>query len=69
MLNHRVFRMVATAVAIALPALPQNSQSKPADKGSSYYNFSMGHLYAELAGAYGNRGNTLIRQLIITGPR
>ncbi|MCC6589616.1 MAG: tetratricopeptide repeat protein [Bryobacterales bacterium] len=59
MLNHRVFRIVAIAAAIALPALPQNPQPKPADKASSYYNFSMGHLYAELAGAYGNRGEYL----------
>jgi tetratricopeptide (TPR) repeat protein len=26
-----------------------------ADKAAAYYNFAMGHLYAELAGAYGNR--------------
>ena len=26
------------------------------DKAAAYYNFSMAHLYAELAGAYGNRG-------------
>ncbi len=25
------------------------------DKAAAYYNFSMGHLYAELAGVYGNR--------------
>jgi tetratricopeptide (TPR) repeat protein len=27
----------------------------PSDKASAYYNFAMGHLYAELAGVYGNR--------------
>src|SRR6185369_10493033 len=27
------------------------------DKATAYYNFSMGHLYAELASAYGNRGD------------
>ena len=27
----------------------------PVDKAAAYYNFSMGHLYAELAGVYGNR--------------
>lgn len=26
------------------------------DHSSAYYNFAMGHLYAEMAGAYGNRG-------------
>ena len=29
--------------------------SPPIDKAAAYYNFSMGHLYAELAGVYGNR--------------
>ena len=27
----------------------------PTDKAAAYYNFAMGHLYAELAGVYGNR--------------
>jgi tetratricopeptide (TPR) repeat protein len=27
------------------------------DKASAYYNYSLGHLYAELAAAYGNRGD------------
>jgi len=26
------------------------------DKASAYYHYSLGHLYSELAGAYGNRG-------------
>lgn len=29
--------------------------SPPSDKAAAYYNFAMGHLYAELAGVYGNR--------------
>src|SRR5579862_1708029 len=29
--------------------------TQPADKAAAYYNFSMGHLYAELAGVYGNK--------------
>ena len=33
------------------PAAP----APPVDKAAAYYNFSMGHLYAELAGVYGNR--------------
>src|SRR5579871_6352515 len=28
-----------------------------ADKGAAYYHYSLGHLYAEMAGAYGNRGD------------
>jgi len=27
------------------------------DKGSAYYHYSLGHLYAEMAGAYGNSGD------------
>jgi tetratricopeptide (TPR) repeat protein len=30
--------------------------AKKTDKAAAYYNFSMGHLYAELASAYNNRG-------------
>ena len=55
-------------LAVAFTAAPAHAQieTKPAetkaaitDKSSAYYNFSMGHLYAELAGAYGNRGEYL----------
>jgi tetratricopeptide (TPR) repeat protein len=35
---------------------PPESASKP-DKASAYYHYSVGHLYAELASAYGNRGD------------
>jgi tetratricopeptide (TPR) repeat protein len=31
------------------------SDTKVSDKADAYYNFAMGHLYAELAGAFGNR--------------
>lgn len=34
-------------------------KSAESDKASAYYNFAMGHLYSELAGAYGNRGDYL----------
>ncbi len=47
------------AVCLA-PAWAQKSTapaSPPAaDKANAYYNFAMGHLYSELAAAYGNRG-------------
>ncbi|MDQ6663837.1 MAG: tetratricopeptide repeat protein [Acidobacteriota bacterium] len=41
------------------PAFCQTTDPKPPaiDKSSSYYNFAMGHYYAELAGAYGNRSD------------
>jgi tetratricopeptide (TPR) repeat protein len=39
------------------PAAPENT------KADAYYNFAMGHLYAELAGAYGNRGDYLTKAI------
>src|SRR5258708_39397441 len=47
---------------IILPslALAQNTAAAPAgaaDKTGAYYNFSMGHYYAEQSAAYGNRGD------------
>lgn len=30
--------------------------AKPSEQSSAYFNFAMGHMYAELANAYGNRG-------------
>ena len=38
---------------------PTETKAAVSDKSSAYYNFSMGHLYAEMAGAYGNRGEFL----------
>jgi tetratricopeptide (TPR) repeat protein len=35
------------------------STPKPVDKASAYYHFALGHLYSELAAAYGNRGEYL----------
>jgi tetratricopeptide (TPR) repeat protein len=34
-------------------------KAQPSEKGTAYYDFAMGHLYSELAGAYGNRGEYL----------
>lgn len=45
-------------------AAPKPSDSpKTTDKADAYYNFAMGHLYAELAGAYGNRGDYLAKAI------
>src|SRR5260370_41082920 len=43
----------------AAPAAPAQSASdtKSAEKAAAYYNFAMGHLYSELAGAFGNRSD------------
>ena len=48
----------------AWPAFPQAAKDgkKPApvaDRAAAYYHYSLGHLYAELAGAYGNKGDFL----------
>jgi tetratricopeptide (TPR) repeat protein len=51
----------AKALILALPVACLSygqtgpAASPPVDKAAAYYNFSMGHLYAELAGVYGNR--------------
>ncbi|MEZ5401596.1 MAG: tetratricopeptide repeat protein [Bryobacteraceae bacterium] len=45
------------AAALTMPA--QTAAKKTVDHASAYYHFSMGHLYAELAGSYGNRGEYL----------
>ncbi|MCU1260996.1 MAG: Tetratricopeptide 2 repeat protein, partial [Bryobacterales bacterium] len=50
--------MVTTASAQTEPK-PAETKAAPSDKSGAYYSFSMGHLYAELAGAYGNRGEYL----------
>ena len=43
----------------AAPAAPAQSatDTKSAEKAAAYYNFAMGHLYSELAGAFGNRSD------------
>ncbi len=49
-----------------IAAAPLASQSGPApktDRASAYYNFAMGHLYAELAGAYGNKGEYVTKAI------
>jgi len=38
------------------PAQPAGPAAGQGDKAAAYYNYSLGHLYAELAAAYGNRG-------------
>jgi len=38
-------------------AQSQPSAPPAGDKASAYYNYSLGHLYSELAAAYGNRGD------------
>jgi tetratricopeptide (TPR) repeat protein len=45
--------------SIAVAQTPRPSAPKPVDKANAYYHFTLGHLYSELAAAYGNRGEYL----------
>src|SRR5260370_1424255 len=46
-------------LAFSQAAAPAQSapDTKSAEKAAAYYNFAMGHLYSELAGAFGNRSD------------
>src|SRR5579863_2593652 len=51
-------RFYPAAVAVlALAAVAAPAQTANSDKADSYYHYSLGHLYAELAGSYGSRGD------------
>jgi len=60
--THR-FVSLPCVLFFAAAAFGQNASPTPAtapadlDKAASYYNYSLGHLYAELAAASGNRGD------------
>lgn len=47
--------LVLAAAAFGQTPPPAPKPAAKADKATAYYNYSLGHLYAELAGAYGNR--------------
>lgn len=53
----RPVMLFSLAVLLAAGLHAQTTPAAPAsdNKAEAYYNFAMGHLYAELAGAYGNR--------------
>ena len=59
MKESRFMRVSRLAVAfLALAAVPSFAQStEPTGKAGAYYHYSLGHLYAELSGAYGSRGD------------
>lgn len=60
---HRIFKQFAVGALSAAALFGQQPGSKAPsskpDKASAYYNYAMGHLYAELAAAYGNRSEYL----------
>src|SRR5579871_6265739 len=59
----------AKALFLALPlaslSFGQTTTATPSspDKAAAYYNFSMGHLYAEIAGVYGNRSEYVAKAI------
>src|SRR5581483_5724609 len=51
--------VAAAAFAQQQAPAPASSSAQPSgqpDKAAAYYNYSLGHLYSEMAAAYGNRG-------------
>src|ERR1039457_462652 len=50
-------RISCALMVFAGAAFAQDRKPPETDKASAYYHYSLGHLYAELAGAYGNRGD------------
>jgi tetratricopeptide (TPR) repeat protein len=61
------FPLKALFLALPLACLSYGqtapATSPPVDKAAAYYNFSMGHLYAELAGVYGNRSEYVVKAI------
>src|ERR1017187_4969670 len=61
--------MVRSNLLVGLPCLlltispgfaqdaPASAKPEKTDKASAYYNYSIGHMYAELAQSYGNRSD------------
>ncbi len=56
------FGLVLLAIPASVVAQTQPTSRKP-DKSQAYYHFALGHVYAELAGAYGNRGDYLSKAI------
>ena len=58
-------RSLFLALPLACLAYGQTAPApaQPVDKAAAYYNFSMGHLYAELAGVYGNRSEYVVKAI------
>jgi tetratricopeptide (TPR) repeat protein len=51
-------------LALTIPTWAQESADKKVDRAEAYYNFAMGHLYAEMAGAYGGRNGEYLTKAI-----
>jgi len=51
-------------LALTTTAWAQDAAEKKIDRAEAYYNFAMGHLYAEMAGAYGGRNGDYLTKAI-----
>jgi tetratricopeptide (TPR) repeat protein len=54
-----ILSLLLLAAGIARCGQTAPAPAQNADRAAAYYHFSLGHLYAELAGAYGNKGDYL----------
>jgi tetratricopeptide (TPR) repeat protein len=69
MVNKRALSLSLLAIlAAGVPAAAQSTAGtrqtdRKIDRASAYYHYSLGHLYAELAGAYGNKGDYATRAI------
>jgi len=59
----RILVCVLVFGALSAPAIAQTNTPKKGDKAAAYYHYSLGHLYSELAAAYGNKGDYLTRAI------
>ncbi len=48
---------VVGSASLWAQAQPGTAAAPKVDRGSAYYHYTLAHMYAELAGAYGNRGD------------
>jgi tetratricopeptide (TPR) repeat protein len=59
-LSFLIVAALSSALAFGQDSKPvPEVKAAPSEKGTAYYDFAMGHLYSELASAYGNRGEYL----------
>ena len=59
MLQRVLYGAVAALLAIPVAAAPNTTPATTEDRANAYYHFTMGHMYAELAGMFQNRSEYL----------
>jgi tetratricopeptide (TPR) repeat protein len=60
LLPYLLLAAIGSALAFGQESKPvPEVKAAPSEKGTAYYDFAMGHLYSEMASAYGNRGEFL----------